>query len=70
VKHISVIACLSAGQESLRHYMVTSQNSPTVQQHLKKQGVRFGSDFALTFNQKPYFNACIFLAYIRTILLP
>jgi hypothetical protein len=69
VKHISVIACLSAPEESLLHYMVTSPNSPTVQGHLKKQDVRFGRDFALKFNQKPYFNASIFLAYIRTILL-
>jgi hypothetical protein len=49
---------------------MTSQNSSTVQEHLKKQGVRFGSDLALKFNQNPYFNADLFLAYIRTILLP
>jgi hypothetical protein len=49
---------------------VTSQNSPTVQEHPKKQGVRFARFFALKFNQNPYFNAGIFLAYIRTILLP
>jgi hypothetical protein len=49
---------------------VTSQNSPTVQEHLKTQGVRFGMDFALKFDQKPHFNARIFLAYIRTIHLP
>jgi hypothetical protein len=50
--------------------MVRSQNSPTVQEHLKKRGVRFGRDFALKFNQKPYFNAGIFLDCIRTTLLP
>jgi hypothetical protein len=44
--------------------------SPTVQEHLKQPGVRFGRDFALKFNQKTYFNACILLAYIRTIFLP
>jgi hypothetical protein len=70
VKHISVIACLSAAGESLLRYRVTSQNSPTVQEHPKKQGVRFGRDFALKFNRKPYFKANIFLTYIRTILLP
>jgi hypothetical protein len=70
VKHISVIACLLAAKESLLHYIVTSMNSPTVQEHLKKQGVRFRSDFALKFKQKPYFNAGIFLASIKTILLP
>jgi hypothetical protein len=55
VKHISVIARLTAAGESLLHYIVTSQNSPTVQEHLKKQSVCFGKDFALKFNQKPYF---------------
>jgi hypothetical protein len=69
-KHISVIACLSAAEESLLHYKVTSQNSPTVQEHLNTQGVPFGRDFALKFNQRPYINAGIFIAYIRTILVP
>jgi hypothetical protein len=70
VKHISVIACVSAAGESLLHYIVTSQNSPTVHEHPKKQGVRFGSDFARKFNQMPYFNAGTSLADIRTILFP
>jgi hypothetical protein len=34
-KDISVIACLSAARESLPHDIVTSHNSPTVQEHLK-----------------------------------
>jgi hypothetical protein len=70
VKHISLIACLSGAGESLLHYVITSQNFPTVQEHLKTPGVRFGRDFASKFNQKPYINAGIFLASIRTILLP
>jgi hypothetical protein len=70
VKGISVIACLSAAGESLFHSIITSQHSLTVQEHLKNPDVRLGRDFALKFNQKPYFNADIFLAYIRTILLP
>jgi hypothetical protein len=70
VKHFSVIACFLAAGESLLHHTVTWQDSLTTQAHLKKQGVRFGSDFALKFNQKPYFNTGIFLAYIRAILLP
>jgi hypothetical protein len=70
VKHISVIAYLSAAGESLFHYIMTSQNAPTRQKHLKKQGVRFRRDFALKFNQNTYFNARIFLAFITTILLP
>jgi hypothetical protein len=70
VKHISVTACMSAAGESLLPDIGTSQKSSTVQEHLKKQDVRFGRDFALKFNPKPYFNAGIFFAYIRTILLP
>jgi hypothetical protein len=50
VKHSSVIACVSAAGESLLPRIVTSQNSPVVQEHLKKQGVRLGSDFAVKFN--------------------
>jgi hypothetical protein len=69
VKHISVIACISAAGSSVLAYILTSQNSPAVQEHLNKQGVRFGTDFALKLNQKPYFNAGILLAYTRTILL-
>jgi hypothetical protein len=49
--------------------MVTLPNSSTIHAHLKKQGVRFGRDFALEFNDKPYFNAGIFHDYIRTIFL-
>jgi hypothetical protein len=70
VKYTSVIACLSAAGESSLHYIVASQNSPTVQEHLKNQSVRFGRDFPLTFHQKTCFNAGIFVADIRTILLP
>jgi hypothetical protein len=50
--------------------MATSQNSPTVQEHLKKQRVRFGRDMILKCNQKPYINAGIFIDYIRTVFLP
>jgi hypothetical protein len=49
---------------------VTSQNSPTVQQQLQKHGVRLGREFALEFNQKPYFKTGIFLPDIRTNLVP
>jgi hypothetical protein len=70
VKHISVIACASAAGASLLPYIVRSQNSPTVQERLQRQGVRVGMDFALKFNQKPYINAGSFLAYIRTIFVP
>ena len=70
VKHISVIACVSAAGESLTPYIVTSQRSTAVQEQLKKQGVRLGTDFVLRSNPKPYINAEIFLDYIRTVFLP
>jgi hypothetical protein len=41
VKHISVIACVSAAGESLTPYIITSQDSPSIRQQLKKHGVRF-----------------------------
>jgi hypothetical protein len=70
VKHISVIVCVSAAGASLLPDIVTSQNSPVVQEHLKKPGFCFGREPILTFNQKPYINAGIFLDDIRTIFLP
>jgi RecJ-like exonuclease len=36
MKHISTIACLSDAPESVLPYIVVSQNSPTVQEHLKR----------------------------------
>jgi hypothetical protein len=70
VKHISVIACVCAAVESLTSYIITSQDPMLVQERLKKEGVRFGMDFVLRSNPKPYINAEIFLDYIRTVLLP
>jgi hypothetical protein len=40
-----------------------------VQEHLKKQNVRFGRDFTSKCNQKPYVNVGSFLDNIRTIFL-
>jgi hypothetical protein len=70
VKHISVIVCMPTAGASLLPYIVTSQNSPVVQEHLNKQGVCLGRDMILKFNRKPYINAGIFLDDIRTIFLP
>jgi hypothetical protein len=63
--------CLHIGRWIITSpYMARSQNSPTVQEHLKKQRVRFGRDMILKCNQKPYINAGIFIGYIRTVFLP
>jgi hypothetical protein len=69
VKHISVIACISAAEESLTLYIITSQAPTLVQERLKKEGVRFGTDFILRSNPSPYINAEIFIDYIRTVFI-
>jgi hypothetical protein len=50
VKHISVIACISAAGESLTPYIITSQAQTSVQERLKKQDIRFDTDFVLRSN--------------------
>jgi hypothetical protein len=70
VKHISVTACVSAAGESLIPYLITSQAPTSVQERLKKEGVRFGTDFVLRSNTSSYINTEIFLDYIRTVFLP
>jgi hypothetical protein len=70
VKHISVIACVSAAEESLTSYIITSQASRPVREQLKKHGVQFGTYFVLRSNPKPSINAKSFLDDIRTVFLP
>jgi hypothetical protein len=62
VKHTSVIACVSSAEISLFPYVVTSQNSPTVHEHLNKQGS--SAMMQSTFSQR---QGCpsSFLHYIR-----
>jgi hypothetical protein len=47
LKYVSVVACVSTAGESLTPYIVTSQDSPGLQDKLKKRGVRFGMDCIL-----------------------
>jgi hypothetical protein len=70
LKHVSVIACISAAGESLIPYVVTSQDSLPVRENLKKRGVCFGADFILKGRSKPYINAKFFLDEICTGFLP
>jgi hypothetical protein len=69
VKHISVIACISAARDSFTPYIITSQAQMSGQERLKKEGVRFGTNFVLMSNPRPYINVEIFLDYIRTVFL-
>jgi hypothetical protein len=65
-----VIACISAAEESLTSYIIISQAPRSVKERLKKEGVRFGTDFVLRSNPSPDINAEILLDYIRTVFLP
>jgi hypothetical protein len=69
VKHLSVIAYVSAARKSLTPYIITLQASRPVREQIKKERVRFRTDFVLRSNPKPYINAKIFLDYIRTVFL-
>jgi hypothetical protein len=51
-------------------YIITSQNSPAVQEQLRQQGVRFGRDLILKSDHRPYVKAEIFLEDVRTLFLP
>jgi hypothetical protein len=70
VKHISVIACVSAAGEWLTPHSVTSQDSPSIRERLKKRAVRFGTDSIMKLNAKPSINAEIFTDDVQTVFLP
>jgi hypothetical protein len=61
-------ACLRL--ESLKPYVVTSHDSPKLQQRLKTRGVRFGTNFVLKSRGKSDINAEIFSEDIRTVFIP
>jgi hypothetical protein len=60
IKQISVLACFSAVGESFTPDIITPQDSASVREQFKKQGVRFGM---------PCINATIFLDYIQIAFL-
>jgi hypothetical protein len=70
LKHVSVIAGVSAVGESLITYIITSQYSLRVREQFKNKGVRFGTNLILKGRRKPYINAECFLEYIRTVFPP
>jgi hypothetical protein len=69
LKHISIIAYLSAGRESIISYIITFHDSESFCNRLKKPRVRFGVDFLLKSRQKPYVNANIFKDYIKCVFI-
>jgi hypothetical protein len=65
-----VKAYVSAARESFTPSTVRWHNSSPIQEHLKKQGVRFVRYLIVKANQSPVINADIFLDYIMTVFLP
>jgi hypothetical protein len=70
VRHISIIACISAGGESVTPYIVTSQDFDRVRERPKSRGVRLGVDFVLRHRSKRYLNGKLFLESIAIIFIP
>jgi hypothetical protein len=70
VKHISLIACVSAARESFISYMIMLQDSASVREQLMIHDIHFRTDLVLKSNRKPYINTEIFLDYIQTVFLP
>jgi hypothetical protein len=69
LKHVSIIACVSAAGESLIPYVVTSQDSLPVRDALKKHGIRFGTDLILRHRATPDIHTEIFGDYIRKVFI-
>jgi hypothetical protein len=70
LKHLSVVACVSAAGEHMTPYIVTSQDSEPVRTALKKSGIRMGVDLILKYRKKPYMSSELFLDYVKTVLVP
>jgi hypothetical protein len=64
------MACISAAEESLAPYIITSQDMSSLREQLNKHGTRFRTDFILKSRAKLYINAENFAEYIRTVFLP
>jgi transposase len=70
LKHISVVACISAAGEHITPFFVCSQINDTVERRLKTEGFIMGVDLIIKRRTKPYMNSQLFAEYISTVLLP
>jgi hypothetical protein len=70
VRHISIITCITAGEESLTPYIVTSDDSDAIRKRPMRHGVRLAADCALQHRSKPFVSSKLFLEYINTIFVP
>jgi hypothetical protein len=71
VKHISVVACISASGACLTPYLVTSQDSAAVDRDLEAGGMQIGwhLNLILKHRDKPDVNAELFEDCLRSVFL-
>jgi hypothetical protein len=67
LKHISVLACISAAGE---HMTLLSQVNPTVERRLKSEAFRLSVDLISNHQNKLYMSLQLFAEYMPTVLLP
>jgi hypothetical protein len=70
LKHLSVVACISAASEHMTPFCVFSQVNPTVERQLKSEWLRLAVDLILEHRNKPDMSSQLFAVYISTVLLP
>jgi hypothetical protein len=70
LKHVSVVACISASGDHMIPFVVSSQVNDALVWKLKIEGSRIGTEIILKKWEKPYMNAELFHECISTILFP
>jgi hypothetical protein len=70
LKHISVLACISAAGEYVTLFFVFPQVYPTVERRLKSEGLERGVDLIRKHGNKTYMSSQLFAEYISTVMLP
>jgi hypothetical protein len=53
LKHISVVACISAAREHITSFFVSSEVNPTVERWFESEKLKLGVDLILNHRNKP-----------------
>jgi hypothetical protein len=69
LKHIPIVACISASETCLTPSVVTSQDSAAVRRDLEAHGTQIGRHLILKHRDKPYVNAELFEDYLCNVFL-
>jgi hypothetical protein len=70
VKHIWIVACITAAGESLMSYIVAPHNPEPLRKRPIREVVRIDIDLVLKQRSKRYLDANLFLGYVNTIFVP